>query len=122
MDNPGQRSCLHITKALSVQADHTEIEEAGKRETEVWIGGRRFYRATVKAEARVRNYRSAPLTLLIKAQFSGELIEADEKPADTLRREGVFSVNPQHELEWKLTLAGDSEKKVTYRYTVLVSS
>ena len=103
--NPGQRSCLHITKALSLQTDHTEVEESGKRENEVWIGGRRYYRTTVKAEATARNFRSAPVTLLMKAQFSGALVEAEEKPGDTLRREGVFSVNPRHELEWKLTLA-----------------
>jgi hypothetical protein len=120
--NPGQRSCLHITKALSLQTDHTEIEESGKRENEVWIGGRRYYRTTVKAEATARNFRSAPVTLLMKAQFSGALVDAEEKPADTLRREGVFSVNPRHELEWKLTLPAGAEKKVTYRYTVLVSS
>ncbi|HEV7402645.1 MAG TPA: hypothetical protein VGO11_06965 [Chthoniobacteraceae bacterium] len=120
--NPGQRSCLHITKALSLQTDHTEIEESGKRENEVWIGGRRYYRTTVKAEATARNFRSAPVTLLMKAQFSGALVEAEEKPGDTLRREGVFSVNPRHELEWKLTLPSGAEKKIVYRYTVLVSS
>jgi hypothetical protein len=120
--NPGQRSCLRITKALSLQADHTEIEESGKRENEVWIGGRRYYRATVKGEARVRNFRGSAVALLMKAQFSGDLLEAEEKPSDTLRREGVFSVNPRHELEWKLSLPADSEKKITYRYSVLVSS
>lgn len=120
--NPGQRSCLHITKALSLQTNHTEIEESGKRENEVWIGGRRYYRTTVKAEATARNFRGMPVTLLMKAQFSGALVEAEEKPGDTLRREGVFSVNPRHELEWKLTLVPGAEKKVTYRYTVLVSS
>ena len=120
--NPGQRSCLHITKALSLQTDHTEVEESGKRENEVWIGGRRYYRTSVRAEATARNFRGAPVTLLMKAQFSGALVEAEEKPSDTLRHEGVFSVNPRHELEWKLTLPPGAEKKVTYRYTVLVSS
>lgn len=120
--NPGQRSCLHITKALSLQTGHSELEESGKREQEIWIGGRRYYRATVKAEATVRNFRGTPVTLLMKAQFSGALIEAQEKPSDTLRREGVFSVNPRHELEWKLTLRPGEEKKVVYRYTVLVST
>ncbi|MCE9610562.1 MAG: DUF4139 domain-containing protein [Chthoniobacter sp.] len=120
--NPGQRSCLHITKVLSLQTAHTEVEESGKRENEIWIGGRRYYRTTVKAEATARNFRGAPVTLLMKAQFSGALIEAEEKPSDTLRREGVFSVNPRHELEWKITLPAGAEKKVVYRYTVLVSS
>jgi hypothetical protein len=120
--NPGQRSCLHITKALSLQTDHTEIEESGKRENEIWMGGRRYYRTTVRAEATARNFRNSPVTLLMKAQFSGALIDAEEQPTDTLRREGVFSVNPRHELEWKLTLKPGAEKKVVYRYTVLVSS
>jgi hypothetical protein len=120
--NPGQRSCLHVTKALSLQTDHTEIEEPGKRENEIWMGGRRYYRAMVKAEARVRNFRNSPVTLLMKAQFSGTLIEAEEGPGDTLRRDGVISVNPRHELEWKLSLAPDTEKKIVYRYSVLVSS
>jgi hypothetical protein len=58
----------------------------------------------------------------MKAQFSGALLDAQENPADTLRREGVFSVNPRHELEWKLTLKPDAEQKIAYRYTVLVSN
>ena len=70
----------------------------------------------------MRNFRGAPVTLLMKAQFSGALIEAEEKASDTLRREGVFSVNPRHELEWKLTLKPGEERKVVYRYTVLVST
>lgn len=120
--NPGQRSCLHITKALSLQTYHSEIEESGKREQEIWVGGRRYYRATVKAEATMKNYRSTATTVLLRAQFSGDLIEADQKPADTLRREGVYSVNQRHELEWKLSLDPGAEKKLVYRYTVLVAN
>ena len=120
--NPGQRSCLHVTKALSLQTYHSEIEESGKREQEIWVGGRRYYRATVKAEATMKNYRSTPTTVLLRAQFSGDLLEADQKPADTLRREGVYSVNQRHELEWKLTLDPGAEKKLVYRYTVLVAN
>ena len=55
---------------------------------------------------------------LVEAGFQ----KAEEKPADTLRREGVSSVNPRHELEWKLSLPADSEKKITYRYSVLVAN
>ena len=120
--NPGQRACLRITKALSLQTEHSEREEAGKREQETWIGGRRYYRATVKAEATVRNFRNTPVTLLLRAQFSGALVEAEEKPSDTLRRDGIFSVNPRHELEWKISLKPDAETKIAYRYTVLVSN
>ena len=78
--------------------------------------------ASQKAEARVRNFRNSPVTLLMRAQFSGTLLEAEEKPSDTLRREGVISANPRHELEWKLSVPADSEKKTVYGYSVLVST
>jgi hypothetical protein len=80
------------------------------------------YRATVKAEGRARNFRSSAVTLLMKAQLSGNLLEAEEKPADRLRREGLSSVNPRHDLERKFSLPADSEKKITCRYSVLVAN
>jgi Domain of unknown function (DUF4139) len=117
--NPGQRECLQITKALSVQVDRQEIEEQGKRE-QVSIGGYNYYRATVRGTLMMRNYRSQPTVILSRAQFSGELLAADEKPSDTLRRDGVFSINPRHELEWKLTLVPGAEKVLKFSYSVLV--
>ena len=120
--NPGQRSCLRVTKALSIQTDHGETEVAGKRVEEIWMGGNRYYRATVKGQATVRNFRATTTTVLMRAQFSGRLDAAEDKPTDTLRTEGVYSVNPRHELEWKLTLEPNAEKTVTYEYNVLVGN
>jgi hypothetical protein len=117
--NPGQRSCLQITKALSVQVDRQEVEEQGKRE-QISIGGYNYYRATVRGTLTMRNYRSQPTVILNRARFSGELLAADENPADTLRRDGIFSINPRHELEWKLTLAAGAEKVLKFSYSVLV--
>jgi hypothetical protein len=117
--NPGQRACLQITKALSVQVDRQEIEEQGKREA-IAIGGYNYYRATVKGTLTMRNYRSQETVILNRARFSGELLSADEKPTDTLRKDGVFSINPRHELEWKLSLAPGAEKVLKFSYSVLV--
>lgn len=117
--NPGQRSCLKVTRALSIQADRQEVEDQTKRE-EIYILGVRHYRATVKGTLTMRNFRSQPAVMLTRAQFSGELSSADENPSKTLRKEGVFSVNPRHELEWKLTLPAGAEKVLNYRYSVLV--
>ena len=58
----------------------------------------------------------------MRIRFSGELQEAELAPQDTLRHEGVFSVNPRHQLEWKLAVAAGAEQKVTYQYSVLVSN
>jgi hypothetical protein len=117
--NPGQRACMKITRALSVQADRQEIEEPGKRE-EVSIAGGRYYRATVKATLTMRNYRGQPTVMLSRSHFSGDLLDADENPANTLPKDRVFSVTPHHELEWKFALAPGAEKVLTHRYTVLV--
>jgi Domain of unknown function (DUF4139) len=117
--NPGQRACLQITRALSIQADRQEVEEQSKREP-ISIDGYSYYRATVRGTLTIRNFRAQPVVILSRAHFSGDLLAADEKPSDTLRREGIFSINPRHELEWKFTLAAGAEKVFNFRYSVLV--
>jgi hypothetical protein len=119
--NPGQRACLQITKALSIQADRQEVEEQGKRE-QVAIDGYSYYRVTVRGTLTLRNYRSQSAVILSRARFSGELLTADENPSDTLRKEGIFSINPRHELEWKFDLPSGAEKVIKYRYSVLVKN
>ena len=117
--NSGQRTCLQITKALSIQADRQEIEEQSKRE-QVILNGYNYYRTTVRGTLTLRNFRSEPATILSRTRFSGDLISADDKATDTLRKEGIFSINPRHELEWKFPLPAGAEKVISYRYSVLV--
>lgn len=117
--NPGQQTCLRITRALSVRTEAGEVEEEGKREM-VWIAGNDFQRTTVKGMLTVKNFRGKESTLVIRAAFSGELLEADGTPAKSLRTEGVSSVNPRRELEWTVKLPAGEEKTLSYRYAVLV--
>ena len=56
----------------------------------------------------------------IRAEFSGELLEADGDPEKSLRTEGVTSVNPRRQLDWTIKLPAGEEKELTYRYEVLV--
>jgi hypothetical protein len=118
--NPGQRCCVKVNRALSIQTDHAELEKPGSREQEVWMGGNRYYRTAVTGEAKIKNFRGVAATMLIRVQFSGNLLQADDKPTINLRREGVFSVNPRHEIEWKLDLKPNEEKTLKYEYNVLV--
>jgi hypothetical protein len=117
--NPGQSTCLRVTKALSLQLRSAEHEEEGQRET-VWIAGNDFRRTSVKATLELRNFRNREVTLDIRAGFSGEMLEADGKPATRLRTDGVTSVNPRRELTWPVKLAAGEEKTLAYRYSVLV--
>ncbi|MEK7952841.1 hypothetical protein [Luteolibacter soli] len=115
--NPGQSTCLRVTKALSLQTRSTEMEEEGQREV-VWVGGNDYRRTKVKGTLELHNFRNKEVTLDIRAGFSGEMLESEGKPVTRLRTEGVTSVNPQRELAWTIKLAAGEEKTVTYRYSV----
>jgi hypothetical protein len=123
--NAGEETVLPVTKALSVRTRSTEAEEAKKgadpERDVVYVGGRRFRRGTVAGELAVSNHRKEEVKLVIRRRFSGELVSADGDPKLSLREEGAWSVNRRNELLWTLTLKAGEEKKLTYRYRVLVS-
>ncbi len=118
--NPGQVNCLRVTKALSVRADYSEVEEEGEREI-VWIGGDDYQRTKVRGTLKLRNSRGEPVTMSIRTEFSGELLEADRDPAKRLRTEGVSSVNPRRELVWDFEIGAGEEVELGFRYSVLVN-
>jgi hypothetical protein len=123
--NPGQRGMLRITKALSIVTRATEREiqdEGGRRDSDyVFIGGRRFRRAVVTGKLVVNNHRGQSVNLLIRRQFSGDLLEAAGEPRNDLRPEGVSSINPRHELTWEKTLGAGAQLELDYRYSVLIA-
>lgn len=121
--NTGEETVLRVNKALSIRTNSLEHEERMRpddvREL-VWIGGHQFRKATVEGELVIGNHRAEEVRLVIRWRFSGELQEADGKPTTTLREDGVYSVNRRSELLWNLTLKAGEERKLKYRYTVLV--
>lgn len=117
--NPGQETSLHITKALSVRTEHTEREEEGAREV-VWISRNDYQRTKVTGTLKLNNFRSQPVTVSVRGQFSGTLLRADGDPVNRLRTEGVSTINPQRELRWKVTLTPGEERAISYEYSVLV--
>jgi hypothetical protein len=122
--NTGEDTVLHVTKALSVRTRNVEYEEQknGEATRDVeYVGGRRFRRATVVGELGVSNHRKETISLVIRRRFSGDLLAADEGPRKTLLEEGVYSVNKRNELVWTFTLLPGEEKKLTYRYSVLIN-
>jgi hypothetical protein len=124
--NAGEETVLHVNKALSVRTRAIEHEEqkkdGGDNRDFIWIGGRQFRRSTVEGELSVGNHRNEAINLVIRRRFSGELLRADGEPKSTLREEGVYSVNKRNELLWTLPLKPGEERKLTYRYSVLVVS
>jgi hypothetical protein len=122
--NTGEETVVRVNKALSVRTRSLENEDR-KRPDEVrdlvWIGGRQFRKATVEGELAIGNHRAEEVHLVIRRRFSGELQEADGKPTTSLREDGVYSINRRSELLWNLTLKGGEDRKLTYRYTLLIA-
>lgn len=117
--NPGERTTLRITKALSIRTLAVENEEPNAREV-IKVGVRDFRRTDVKGTVTVCNHRKKAVVMVIQRRFSGDLIEADGSPVTSLREEGVYSINQRNQLEWTVTVAPGEELNLSYRYRVLV--
>lgn len=115
----GEQTRLRVTKALSIRTLSSENEKQDNRKT-VFIGGNDFQQVGVEGQLVLSNHRSEAVDMLVRRQFSGELVSAEGKPAGTLREEGVYSVNRRHELTWTLTLKPAEQVTLKYEYTVLV--
>ena len=79
-------------------------------------------KTTVEGEITVNNHRKETIELVVRRRFSGELITADGNPKASLREEGAYSVNKRNELFWTIPLKAGEERKLKYRYSVLVMS
>jgi hypothetical protein len=123
--NSGEETILHVTKALSIRTRAIEQEEqrkdGGDERDIVWVGGRRFRKSLVQGELAISNHRQEGINLVLRRRFSGELLSAEGSPKQSLREEGVWSVNKRNELVWTFPLKSGEEKKLVYRYFVLVS-
>ena len=86
----------------------------------VWIGGRQYRKSTIDGEVTVNNHRKESIQPVIRRRFSGELISTEGEPKTSLREEGAYSVNKRHEFVWNLPLKPGEERKLKYRYSVLV--
>ena len=123
--NKGEEATLRVNKALSIRAKHVEYENqtaAGVAERDViYIGGRRFRKVTVNGELRLCNHRQVDAKLIIKRDFSGDLVKSDAEPKIDLREEGVWTVNKRNELTWTIKLKPAEEQTIKYQYTVLIN-
>jgi hypothetical protein len=121
--NAGEEMTLRVTKALSLRTRSIEQEEQKNGVDErsiVFVGGRRFRRTTVSGELNACNHRQEAIALVIRRRFSGDLLQAEGDPKASLREEGVYSVNKRNELVWNFPLKPGEERKLTYRFSVLV--
>jgi hypothetical protein len=115
----GEETTLRVTKSLSVQTRCAEHEEEGERKL-VYVFGNRYRKSVVKGTLIMRNHRKVEIKMTVRRRFSGIMLSAEGEPESLLLGGGVMHVNPRRELTWTLTLKPGEEKKIEYRYEVLV--
>lgn len=120
--NRGEETTLRVTKALSIRTRATETEDSRVERADVWVGGRQYRKVSARGELVIKNYRKTDVVMVIKRQFSGDLVSADENPDVTLREEGMWSVNRRNEMKWTITLKPGEERTLKYAYTLLSSN
>ncbi len=126
--NPGQETLVKITKSLTVTGTLNEYEIPDKSSIDYKMSGRKIvhiagynYRnPEVEGTLKLHNYRSTAAVAVVKLQFSGELVSAEQAPEAKVLETGVYSVNPRRELTWELNLKPGEEVTVKYKYSVLV--
>jgi hypothetical protein len=115
----GEQTTLRVTKSLSIRTLASENEKQGNRDL-VYIGGNDFQQVGVEGRLLISNHRNEVVEIMVRRQFSGKLVKADDKPDVSLREEGVYSVNRRYELTWTLILQPGEQRELNYEYTVLV--
>jgi hypothetical protein len=120
--NAGEQTTLHVSKALSVRVRADEQGDADATRGVVDIGGREFRKVSVTGTLSIANHRNQAISLIIRRQFSGDLVKADGDPKISLREEGVYSVNRRNELTWAFPMKAGEERTLDYQYTVLVAN
>ncbi|MBN1911035.1 MAG: hypothetical protein JW818_14915 [Pirellulales bacterium] len=116
----GEQTTLRVTKALSIRAKNVEKELADSRQPANYLGDPHYWKVTIEGRLMANNHRREPITMVVRRQFSGELLNAEGDPKKTLLEEGAGFVNQRNELTWTITVKPGEEIKRVYRYTMLI--
>lgn len=116
----GEQTTLKVTKALSIRTFAVENEQQGQSRDMVYIAGRSYGRVRVEGSLTIANHRAEATDVVVRRQFSGELISAEGDPKESRRQEGAYSINRRNLLTWSLHLEPGKTQKLTYQYQLLV--
>jgi hypothetical protein len=115
--NPGQNGTLRTSKALTLKTTVTETEDESARRTlnslEHWVQHKML------TTLRMQNFRDHPAKVIIRAEYSGQLVSADGAPEQRLRPLDDRRANLPRELEWTVSVPAKGEQTVQYSYTYL---
>ena len=80
-----------------------------------------WYRITdIKGRMQLKNFRKTPVRLTIEMDYFGEFVSADGKPEKkALNHFG--SLNPKNQMVWNIILKPGEERKLDFRYNIIIN-
>jgi hypothetical protein len=113
------RGELKITAATDIQAQAQELEQARQINAAKWAGSS-YDAVTVDGTLTVKNFKSKEAKLIVKKSVTGEMLSASDEGKTEKVAEAVASANPNSRVTWEIPLKAGEERKITYRYKILV--
>jgi hypothetical protein len=117
--NVGEESHLKVTKSLSVRALSLEQEDSPPNQPVV-VDGKNYTKIFLKGELVMNNHRKQAVKVVVNHTIRGSILEVEGNPLQQVRPESLQEVNRAQDVQWTVTLQPGEEKRLAYRYSVLV--
>ncbi len=117
--NVGEEANLRITRSLSIRTMSREQEDSKPNERVV-ADDRNYSKVYLKGELAMSNHRAQPVKLHIRHAIRGVISEIEGSPKLATREESLEDINRVHEALWTVTLNPGEERRLNYKYSVLV--
>ena len=136
--NSGEKAVLEVAKCQDVRGTIEERElpssiknrgqgifqqvtpANGRQPALGRINGVCFRVTDVAGTLKLKNYRKAPVKLVIELDYFGEFVSASGEPEKKLLNH-VGTLNPKNQLRWELEMKPGESREFTYRYNVIIS-
>ena len=118
--NVGEETNLRITRSLSLRTFHQEQEDSTKSNERVVVDDRNYTKIHLKGEVVVSNHRNEPTKVLINQKIRGAIQQIEGSPVVATNEDTLVDVNRGQSVRWTVALQPGEERRLSYRYSVLV--
>jgi hypothetical protein len=117
--NVGEEALLRITRSLSIRTSSKEMADSKPNERVV-VDDRNYTKVYLKGELVMSNHRNQPTKMHVRHAIRGNVSEIDGEPKTVTREDSLEDINRINEVLWTVNLNPGEERRLTYKYSVLV--
>ena len=113
----GAKGDLKLTIATDIKAKKAESERSRE---DARITSYSFSKVTADGTLTVKNFKSQPVTVMVKKTLVGGVVSADQGGRVDKTAVGLKAVNPTSVISWELPLKSGEEKTLAYTYITYI--